>query len=273
MASQRILRAVPPITAQPTGREPSPGEPADQRSTAGTGRSDVAAHEARRPTVIRGQTTHRGTGRRRSAPSPAGNEEPTMPAAIAPSISGAGGCDAGVAVDIRRAARLAEERGYRAGMERGTAELAAAIRTAGAMAIALEDRAPRETAAVAHAVAEVALAVARRVLDRELAIDPTILVGALERAVGTINGTPEARVLLHPDVVGPVESAWTTIHGTAFLGKRWVFEADPSLALPGCVVRFEHGFVEAGFDAQLEEIGIALDAAIPAIAAPEADAR
>ena len=47
-------------------------------------------------------------------------------------------------------------------------------------------------------------------------------------------------------------------------GLRSVIVA--ALALGGCTVRYDHGFVEAGLEAQLEEIGIALDRAIPSLA-------
>jgi hypothetical protein len=66
--------------------------------------------------------------------------------------------------------------------------------------------------------------------------------------------------------VEPVAQAWEVLHGRAYLGKKWFFEGDPTLPVGGCTLRYEHGFVEAGLEAQLEEIGIALDRAIPSLA-------
>jgi len=80
-----------------------------------------------------------------------------------------------------------------------------------------------------------------------------------------INGSPTARVILHPAAVEPVRSAWEAAHGSTHLGKRWTFEADPSFPPGACLLRFDHGFVDAGVDAQLEEIQRALDAAIPSL--------
>ena len=94
---------------------------------------------------------------------------------------------------------------------------------------------------------------------------------SLEAAVSTINGSPEAHVLLNPSAVDPVREAWEALHGRAYLGKKWFFEGDPTLPVGGCTLRYDHGFVEAGLESQLEEIGIALDRAIPNLSRNEAD--
>jgi flagellar assembly protein FliH len=176
------------------------------------------------------------------------------------------GASGDLRVDVQRVHRIAEERGYAAGRSRAEAELRAAVEAAGAVAARLEASAPRDTVAVAHAIVEVALTVARRILDAEVSADPTVLAHALEGAVSQVNGSPLVRIFLHPDAVEAVRETWEAIHGRAYLGKDWSFEADPTLPAGGCVLRHEHGFVDAGLEAQLEEIGIALDRAIPSLA-------
>ena len=159
----------------------------------------------------------------------------------------------------------AEQRGHDRGRTEAEAELAAAVAAAGAVAAELEALAPRETKVVAEAVVVLALAIARRILDTHVRLDPTVLVATLERAVSVINGAPEARVMLHPDAVEPVRAAWEAVHGRGYLDKRWVFLGDASLPPGGCVVRYEHGHVDASLEGQLEEIGVALDAVIPGL--------
>jgi hypothetical protein len=168
--------------------------------------------------------------------------------------------------EIARLEREAEERGYELGRARAENELRAAVDGAGALVDRLEMIAPERASEVAHAIAELALAVAKRIVGHEVRVEPSLLCGALEAAVSTINGSPEAHVLLNPSAVDKVRLAWEALHGRAYLGKRWVFEGDPTLPIGGCTVRYEHGFVEAGLEAQLEEIGIALDRAIPNLA-------
>jgi hypothetical protein len=175
------------------------------------------------------------------------------------------GASAILGVELQLAYRIADERGYADGHARAVEELRAAVGAAAALAVKLEAMAPTRTNAVAHAITEVALAVARRVVGAHLLVDPMILVGALETAVGKINGSPDARVLLHPDAVEIVRQTWEATHGRSFLGKTWTFEGDPALPPGGCILRFEHGFVDAGLEAQIEEIGIALDSAVPVI--------
>jgi flagellar biosynthesis/type III secretory pathway protein FliH len=170
-----------------------------------------------------------------------------------------------VALNLQAIRRAAEERGYEAGYTRGRQELDDALEAAASFAAQLESAAPREITTVAHVITEVALAVARRILGAEASLDPSVLVSAIEDAVALVNGSPTVRIYLNPGAVDAVRDAWEERHGRAHLGKDWVFEADPTLPPGGCVLRHEHGFVDAGLEAQIEEIGIALDRAIPTL--------
>jgi flagellar assembly protein FliH len=174
--------------------------------------------------------------------------------------------DAVVAEALQRLQREAEQRGYEIGRNRAEAELRAAVEGASALAEKLQEIAPERTSEIAHSVAELALSVAKRIIQHEVRIEPSLLCTSLEAAVSTINGSPEAHVLLNPAAVEPVAQAWEALHGRHYLGKKWLFEGDPTLPVGGCTLRYEHGFVEAGLESQLEEIGIALDRAIPNLA-------
>jgi len=171
-----------------------------------------------------------------------------------------------VAEEVERIEREAEQRGYEMGRARAEAELRAAVDGAAALAEKLEAVAPERTSEIAHSIAELALSVAKRIIQHEVRIDPSLLCASLEAAVSTINGSPEAHVLLNPRAVEAVAESWEARHGRAYLGKKWVFEGDPTLPVGGCTLRYDHGFVEAGLEAQLEEVGIALDRAIPGLA-------
>ncbi len=186
-----------------------------------------------------------------------------LAAGISASWASAG--SASLQVDLRELHQRVEDRGYAMGRGRAEGELAGAIKAAGAMAARIEAMAPRESSAVAHALAALSTAIARRIVGAELHLDPTILVRALEAAVAGINGSPEARILLNPDQLEPVRIAWEAAHGNAYLGKRWTFEADASLPQGGCVLRYEHGVVAAGLEAQIDEIAAALDEVLPGL--------
>ena len=220
-----------------------------------------AAAATQSNTVFRGQgkTSTHASSHRMAPTAQAG-----LPAAGA---AGAGTADqAIVAEEVERIEREAEQRGYEMGRARAEGELRAAVDAAAALAEKLEAVAPERTSEIAHSIAELALSVAKRIIQHEVRIDPSLLCASLEAAVSTINGSPEAHVLLNPRAVEPVAEAWEARHGRAYLGKKWVFEGDPTLPVGGCTLRYEHGFVEAGLEAQLEEIGIAIDRAIPNLA-------
>jgi flagellar biosynthesis/type III secretory pathway protein FliH len=178
--------------------------------------------------------------------------------------------------EMAQAYRIAEMRGYAEGAAQAAEDLAARVRAAGTMAERLEALAPREASHVATAIAHLAVAIARRVVAAELRLDPEALVRALEEAVLAANGSPDARVLLHPDTLDAVRTAWEEAHGTKYLGKRWTFEADATLPAGGCQLRFEHGFVDASLETHLDEIATAIEHALPgiyrdAIRGPEID--
>jgi flagellar biosynthesis/type III secretory pathway protein FliH len=240
---------------------------AEQPEPGQSGLAVAGTPPAQAETVGPGASLLRGQGRGNSRGTGRGGSGRTSGGA-AQVVGGFGGNfdQAGLTEEIQRIERAAEQRGYDEGRNRAEAELRAAVEGASALADRLEAIAPERTSEIAHSIAELALSVARRVVQHEVRIEPSLLCTALEAAVSTINGSPEAHVLLNPAAVEPVQRAWEALHGRAYLGKKWSFEGDPTLPPGGCTLRYEHGFVEAGLEAQLEEIGIALDRAIPALA-------
>lgn len=269
-------------SSEPIIRQARSGGAGNGQSPVGTSHPDSRHHGAGQPagTVIRGRRsgltpaagTAPGSAAAGMAPAPgrAGAESPASDrhrraAAAGIPTSRAGAASASLQVDLRELHQRVEDRGYAIGRGRAEAELADAIKAAGAMAARIEAMAPRETSAVAHALVAMSTAIARRIVGAELQLDPTILVRALEAAVAGINGSPEARVLLHPDQLEPVQVAWEAAHGNAYLGKHWTFEGDASLPPGGCVLRYEHGVVSAGLEAQVDEIAAAMDEVLPGL--------
>ena len=233
------------------------GEPEPAATFSASAASAAAVADGGRG-VLRG--SNGASSRRSMSPGSAAAQPPVAAAAVVDAEAEAR------AEDLRRAERAAEERGYQAGISRAEAELRASVDAAGALVERIQTIAPERTSEIAHAIAELALSVAKRVVQHEVRVEPSLLCAALEAAVSTINGAPQAHVLLNPASVEPVHQAWEALHGRAYLGKKWTFEGDPTLPIGGCTLRYEHGFVEAGLEAQLEEIGIALDRAIPNLA-------
>ena len=237
----------------------------DDGTDAGSSRGEVATTSAPTPAGSKSSsgTVFRGQGR---ASTHAFSHSGQAQAQSGVPMAATSVDQAVLAEEVERIERAAEERGYETGRNRAEAELRAAVEGASALAQKLQEIAPDRTSEIAHSIAELALSVAKRIIQHEVRIEPSLLCTSLEAAVSTINGSPEAHVLLNPAAVEPVATAWEALHGRAYLGKKWFFEGDPTLPVGGCTLRYEHGFVEAGLEAQLEEIGIALDRAIPSLA-------
>lgn len=168
--------------------------------------------------------------------------------------------------DLAAELAAARDRGTAEGRELARRELEERLAAVGAFAAQLEAAAPHEAGVIARVVVDLSLAIAARILDREVAEDPALLAGVIERALRTVNGSPETHIYLNPETVDAVREAWESTHGSAYLGKRWIFEPDPRQPLGGCTIRHEHGFVETGLEAQLEEVRLVLDRTIPALA-------
>lgn len=101
--------------------------------------------------------------------------------------------------------------------------------------------------AAEHEVMQVASGMARRILHRELQLDPDILLAMARVALGRLGDQAAATVTLHPQDL----AALTT---TTSLGAGLIVDADPALPKGGCRIRAEQGEIDLGLDAQLGEL-------------------
>lgn len=99
-------------------------------------------------------------------------------------------------------------------------------------------------------VVKLALAIARRILLRELSVDPDALHGLVVASLEKLRGNEISRVRVHPAHVALVTSCLKRAGG----GNLVEVMGDPSRE-PGAVI-FEtsHGNLDASVDAQLQEI-------------------
>ena len=152
--------------------------------------------------------------------------------------------------------------GERAGLEAGGQRAEAMLRRlAGTLEElgTLRDGMMRQTE---RQLVELALAIARRVLHREVSIDPE-LAGALAHvALERLGPSAPAVIRLHPD-------DYTTVsgHGTNLSQGRSVkVLPDPAVARGGCLVESDFGNIDASVDAQVAEVArimLGEDAVVP----------
>jgi flagellar assembly protein FliH len=154
------------------------------------------------------------------------------------------------------AARLqqAREDGYRQGFAEGeqrSAQQSAAL--SARMARSIEETAGcrmRLRREAEQGIVDLALAVARRILHREISIDPEALLGVIRSAADRISAREITEVRLHPAQVGMVRQFIDSLDSPVPIR----ISGDPALE-PGAVW-FEtvRGVLDASLDTQIEEI-------------------
>ena len=101
---------------------------------------------------------------------------------------------------------------------------------------------------------ELALAVARRIIHREVSLDRDLLVAMARVALDRLGESAKVTVRLHPDdyeLVGAARVMKT-------MGRGVMVLADATVERGGCLVESDVGSLDAGVDSQIHEIARAL---------------
>jgi flagellar assembly protein FliH len=158
--------------------------------------------------------------------------------------------------------------GERAGVEAGNKRAEAMLRR---LAQTLDElRALRETMIrqTEQQMVSLSLAIARRILRREVAVDHDLLVAMARVALERVGESGTATIRLSPEDY----AATVQRHGDHWAGSRVKVVADPSVSRGGCLVESEFGFVDASVEAQFDQVAQALTEG-PESALPHAQAR
>ncbi|MGH2461097.1 MAG: FliH/SctL family protein [Chloroflexota bacterium] len=161
------------------------------------------------------------------------------------------------AVVLERARARGEEAGYADGYARGRADGERALREQAARLSQLLDQATHDLREALFElepqVIELAMAVAGRVVERELAADPTLVVGVVRAALEAAATLPVIRVRVHPTDEPTLAAIWASLGPTSG-GTPVELVADPALQPGGCVVDTASGFVDAQPRTRLDEL-------------------
>jgi len=99
-------------------------------------------------------------------------------------------------------------------------------------------------------IVELALAVARRVVHREVTLDKDLLIAIARVALDRLGESAQVTVRLHPEEYEATGAARIT----GFAGSSISFVPDARVGRGGCRVESELGMLDAGVDAQIQEI-------------------
>lgn len=157
------------------------------------------------------------------------------------------------AVDLetmqRDAFRHGHEEGERAGLEKATAQYREAIAAFGRSALQVTTLKPRLRREAEDELVKLAFAIARRILRREVSVDPATVLGLVRGCLEQYNRTEMNRLRVHPED-RPEVARFFEEHPAPHLEVV----ADPKLSRGGAVFETARGTLDARFEAQLEEI-------------------
>lgn len=186
------------------------------------------------------------------------------PAAAAPPVV-APAMPAAPAIDVAALERDAYARGFVDGEREGA--LAASGRAEQAverLARSVEDLQALRTKLLQKTerqVVQLSVAIARRIVHRELRLDPDLLAAMARVALDRLGDAPGATIRLNPE-----DYAATAARRVAPDAGAVRVVADPSVKRGGCLVQSEVGLIDLNPDAQIQELASTL-------LGPESDAE
>jgi flagellar assembly protein FliH len=99
-------------------------------------------------------------------------------------------------------------------------------------------------------IVELSLLVARKLVHREVRLDPEVLMAIVRASLERLGESAQVTVRLHPDEFEATEAARTA----TLAGSNVNVVADARVGRGGCRVESEMGMIDAGVDAQIQEL-------------------
>jgi flagellar assembly protein FliH len=151
---------------------------------------------------------------------------------------------------VQQARDAALQEGARRGRDEASAELKPVIDRLSRAATDLSSLRDRVRRQAETDLVKLALAIAKRVLHRELAIDPDAMQGIVRTALDRLQNREVDRLRVHPSHVGPVRTCLEEA------GRAPALEvvADPSLNCGDAIFDTSLGELDASVESQLREI-------------------
>jgi flagellar assembly protein FliH len=101
---------------------------------------------------------------------------------------------------------------------------------------------------------QLALAVARRIVHREVSLDQDLLIAMARVALERLGESAEVTVRLHPEEFEAISAS----RAADWTGTSVKVVADARVGRGGCRVESDFGMLDAGIDAQIQELARAL---------------
>jgi flagellar assembly protein FliH len=144
--------------------------------------------------------------------------------------------------------------GERAGVEAGAKRAEAMLRR---VAQTLEELGQLRSAIIRDTerqMVQLALSLARRIVTREVSLDPALVAAMAHVALERLGDATPATIKLHPDDYAAIAAH----RGDRWEGAQVTILPDAAVARGGCLVESEFGTVDGSLDAQFDEMTRAL---------------
>lgn len=160
--------------------------------------------------------------------------------------------------DCSQLQREAYESGVEAGQIQGRAEVQGPAEAEVQRAVNLVSQVEQlrmDSARQAESdIVELALAMARKVIHREAALDPDIVVSQVREIISSIAEQGLIRVLVHPNEVEHLQTFRTTFTGADGKPVQLSIESDDTIESGGCMIESSQYFINATIEQQLEAL-------------------
>lgn len=144
------------------------------------------------------------------------------------------------------------EQGRKEGREAGQKDIEATLQRLEQIIHAFSEPLEDLDEQVSDELGELALAIARQIIRREIKNDPGQVVAVVREALAALpSATRQVEIQLHPDDAALVREA---LLGENTETQRWRIVDDPRLSRGGCRIQSEHSRIDATVEQQLNAI-------------------
>ena len=156
--------------------------------------------------------------------------------------------------ELERQLRESFERGLTEGKnlaERGLVNVFRSLRTAAEGVEALRERILRESE---DELVQLIMMVSRKVILKEVSLDRSILSEVVQAGISAVSEHDKITIRLNPDDYILATTGTGEILRKELIKSRMQLKADPAVMQGSCLIDSEMGTIDAGIDAQLDEI-------------------
>lgn len=146
-------------------------------------------------------------------------------------------------------------RGYNEGRKAAEEDVLQEIAALAAVVGGVEEARERHFADLEPRVVRLALAIAEKILHRQVALDPGIVVDVVRDGLRRLAGAESVTVRLAPEDVDLVKEHGPDLAAGFGDQSRIRVVADPAMPRGGCMIESEAGEVDARLETQLDEVG------------------